>query len=297
MVDLHTHTTASDGELTPEDLVKMAYNAEVTTLAITDHDTVDGIEPAINEAKKYNIFIVPGIEISCISDIYSEEHHIIGLYIDHNNPELHKTIEKVQKFRETRNISIIKKLSQLGYPLTHSDISSINKEINRIGKPDIADLLVRKGYVNNRWEAFNRLLDNKKGEASIKKELVNIQEAITVIHNAGGVSILCHPDKIERDCFDFEKVLSTFTKYGLDGIEVFYTGYKKTRVKYYKRLATRFNLLLSGGSDFHYMKSYGQRLGFYGIKKNIPDYIADKIYSYKINKVVFCDDSIYSEKT
>lgn len=285
MIDLHTHTTASDGVLTPTQIIEQAANNNITTLAITDHDTVNGIAEGLEAAEKFNITLIPGIEISTKADLFADEIHLVGLFIDTQNQDLLQTLELLHNYRENRNKKIIEKLKDIGIEIPEEllfNTSSRTKTISTLGKPDFAKALYKIGAVKHEAEAFGKFLNDKNGLAGVSKERIDLEDAISLIHKANGLAILAHPFHITKNYNELYSLVEKYTQCGLDGIEVYYNNYNRKQIKNLKKLAEHFGLLKSGGSDFHFAGGYRQaRLGFFGEKKNIPDDILKDIMRRK----------------
>ena len=275
MLDLHTHTTASDGVLTPTQLIEQAAENNIGTIAITDHDTVSGIAEGLKAAEKLNVLLIPGIEISTKADSFDEEIHLVGLFINPQNPELLHELELLKTFREKRNRKIIERLKEIGIEIPEElllNMSSRPKTIATLGKPDFAKALYKIGAVKHEAEAFGKFLNDKNGLAGVQKERIELGDAISLIHKAGGLAILAHPFHITKNYTELYTLVEKYAGQGLDGMEVYYNNYNRKQIKNLKKLAEHFGLLKSGGSDFHFAGGYRQaRLGFFGEKKNIPD--------------------------
>lgn len=275
MLDLHTHTTASDGVLTPTQLIEQAAENNIGTIAITDHDTVSGIAEGLKAAEKFNVMLIPGIEISTKADSFDEEIHLVGLFINPQNPELLHELELLKTFREKRNRKIIERLKEIGIEIPEElllNMSSRPKTIATLGKPDFAKALYKIGAVKHEAEAFGKFLNDKNGLAGVQKERIELGDAISLIHKAGGLAILAHPFHITKNYTELYTLVEKYAGQGLDGMEVYYNNYNRKQIKNLKKLAEHFGLLKSGGSDFHFAGGYRQaRLGFFGEKKNIPD--------------------------
>lgn len=275
MLDLHTHTTASDGVLTPTQLIEQAAENNIGTIAITDHDTVNGIAEGMKAAEKFNVMLIPGIEISTKADSFDEEIHLVGLFINPQNPELLHELELLKTFREKRNRKIIERLKEIGIEIPEElllNMSSRPKTIATLGKPDFAKALYKIGAVKHEAEAFGKFLNDKNGLAGVQKERIELGDAISLIHKAGGLAILAHPFHITKNYTELYMLVEKYAGQGLDGMEVYYNNYNRKQIKNLKKLAEHFGLLKSGGSDFHFAGGYRQaRLGFFGEKKNIPD--------------------------
>ncbi|HNZ26429.1 MAG TPA: PHP domain-containing protein [Spirochaetota bacterium] len=279
MIDLHCHSSASDGSLTPEELVIKAYDSGISSLALTDHDTISGLSKAKTTARKVGIELISGIEFNCDCD--SGELHILGLFIDETNAELLKLIKKLEEYRKERNEKLIELLTKQGIKLDMDDLFCHNDRIENIGKPNFARALYKNGYAKNEFEAYSKYL-SESNLKSIERKKISDREALDIIHTAGGIAVLAHPDQLGiKDHKLLLSFISDLKEKGLDGIEIFYTGYKKNIIKRYKGIARKYSLLCSGGSDFHGESKYrNNKLGFYGEKKIIPKEILDKMKDF-----------------
>ncbi len=241
--DLHLHTLFSDGTLTPKELLTLSKHNGVKIAAITDHDTLAGLESAIHVAKELDITLIPGIELSTVVD-QSVQVHLIGLFINIDNQTL---ITHTEKIRDARIVGIkdtITQLNRIGVNISWEDVAKMG--VGSIGRPHIARAMLAQGYVKSVPEAFDKYLTKK----SIYKSKVNLDaiEGIDLIHEAGGVAIVAHPRTIgER----LEQTLKTLASAGLSGIEVYAEKYQDIHINYYLKLANQYGLIPSGGSDYH----------------------------------------------
>ncbi len=245
-IDLHVHTTASDGSMTPTQLVQYAAKKKLSAIAITDHDTINGVEEAIMAGEKYNVEVMPGIEISVD---YQYELHILGYNIDYKSQSLNDTLEKLKIFRQQRNPKMVKRLKTLGLDISMEDVEEIAKG-DIIARPHIAAVMVKKGYVGSIEEAFHKYLADGKA-AYVKRQRLTPQEGIALIKKAGGIAVLAHPIYLEQNGIDLELLLMTLKRVGLDGIEGYYPDYSDDMHQHYIALAKKHHLLVTGGSDFH----------------------------------------------
>jgi hypothetical protein len=249
--DLHTHTTASDGTFAPEHNVRLASEAGLAAIAITDHDTVAGIDEAITAGERFGVEVVPGVEISTVAE--GQDIHVLGYYMDYRDKEFLNRLEQLRETRNKRNDMILERLEELGIHISMSDVmESANKsDIDEtIGRPHIADALVRKGYVSNMEEAFDLYL-GKTGQAYVNPPRIRPMDAIDWIRAAGGVAVLAHPG-----LYDNDTLVQDIVDYGVDGIEAFHSDHTPEQEKRYETLALSSNLIITGGSDFH-----GERQG------------------------------------
>lgn len=246
MIDLHIHTTASDGTYSPEDVVRLAKSSGISHIAITDHDTILGVKRAMKEGEELGIEVISGVEISADFEI---EMHILGLFIDIDNQYLLSKLKLLEEFRKERNPRIIKRLQQLGFDITLKEVESLAKgEI--IGRPHIARALVEKGYFKNTREVFETLLGFGK-PAYVRKEKLGPYEAIEAIKRANGLAILAHPHKYLYLENGIEDVLAELKEYGLDGLEAFHSDHTEVETLQLIEASKKLDMCISGGTDFH----------------------------------------------
>lgn len=246
-IDLHLHSHYSDGTLPPAVLVDMAADAQLTGIALTDHDTVEGVDEFLDAARKQGITAVAGLEISSMFREHSL--HILGYGIDHRAEELAARLLQVQQGREKRNRRIIGKLRELGLDIHHEELDSLS-ERGQTGRPHIARLLVHKGIVASPDDAF-RLYLRRNALAWAGRPVYRAEECIAMIHRAGGVAVLAHPGQITPPPVSMAIFLAELVRLGLDGIEVYYPGYSPAVRKRLKDFAARHKLVITGGSDYH----------------------------------------------
>ncbi len=244
-VDLHIHTTYSDGSFTPREVVMYAKYKNISTISITDHDTVDGNEEAIDAGKEFGLEVIPGVEISvCCGE---REIHLLGYFVDYKSESLKIKLEKLRNSKKIRNPLIVKKLKKFGI---HIDLEKLKRKLNteNICRPHIAKEMVKLGYVKDVKEAFDRYLKVGK-PAYVPKEKIDIEEAINLVKECGGLSVLAHPTTIKLGTYEkYYKFLKYLKDLGLDGVEVYYNGYENNMIK---NIAENLNLLKTAGSDFH----------------------------------------------
>lgn len=249
VVDFHTHTSFSDGILTPDELLQKAADRGISAIAITDHDTVDGYIAAKEIVHKYPVELVVGCEFSCYEN--GKEYHLLGYEFDINNPILQSHVKHYHKFRLIRAKQIYNKLIQLGIEF---EFDAIMQKANgaAIARPHIASVLVELGYVEDMREAFNLYLGEGR-PAYHPKANFPVASAIEMINNAGGVAILAHPAD-----FVTQKDLYKMIQSGLDGIEVNHPIHNQSQRKYYHSIAGQYWLLETGGSDYHGSRVYDE---------------------------------------
>lgn len=248
-VDLHSHSTASDGTFAPADVVQLAKNSGLSALALTDHDTVAGIAEAKEAAARLGIDFLPGIEISAEFPRPGTL-HILGYGIDPNRPSLKNLTEQLIAGRNNRNPQIIAKLNELGLDVSMAEWEAEAKG-NVLGRPQLAAILLRKGYVNSIKQAFDRYI-GQGAPAYFDKERLTPRQAFEKIREAGGLPVLAHPVqlRLENDA-QLEQQIKNLLDIGLAGIEVIHSDHNAEVVQKLTRLADKYNLLKTGGSDFH----------------------------------------------
>lgn len=240
--DLHIHTTSSDGLLRPEEVLKWAVYKKLSAIGITDHDTIKGIQPAIDYSINYNIEVVPGIELS--TEYNEDEIHILGYYIDYKKDWLHQKLNEIYEFRYNRAVKMIEKLSNLDIKITLKQVKNIAKT-GTIGRPHIARAMQENGYIDNIKEAFNKYL-GKGCPAYVERYRISCQEAIDMIKKLGGVPVLAHPGLINNKT-NLNKIINL----GIEGIEVYHSKHDDETIRSIYKLAVDRKLLVTGGSDCH----------------------------------------------
>lgn len=278
MIDLHTHSTCSDGTLEPEELVERAKKNGVEAMALTDHDTFDGIKRARKKAEELGIEFICGIEFS--TDYDGKDIHVLGYFIDENNPKVNSKLKELKKEREERTYKIIEKLNQLKLKLT---IEEVMEEVtgDLISRTHIASAMMKKGYVYRRSEAFNQYL-GMRGRAYFPKEGLKTVDAVKMIREAGGFSSLAHPKLIPYGHEKMLQLIDELKENGLDALEIYYPNFSLKDIAYYKRIAEERDLLFTGGSDFHGLNREGIDVACSGIDKELFQKIKNKHFKGKV---------------
>ncbi len=252
-IDLHIHSSNSDGTLSPHEILKLAEHLNLSVISITDHDSIDGIKELMQSKTSSPVKLLAGVEISTSPPDFlakSGSLHILGYAIKTDHTALSKVLDKLQKARKERNPKIIKKLNQIGIDLSMDEVCQ-NSGSGQLGRPHIAALMIKKGFTNSINDAFDKYLANGR-PAYIEKYKVDCKKAISTIHCAGGVSVLAHPGLLKiTDQTLFEKLIQHLKDMGLMGIEAYYSEHNKQQTAYYIGVAERYNLIITGGSDFH----------------------------------------------
>ncbi|MCK5834874.1 MAG: PHP domain-containing protein [Lentisphaeria bacterium] len=275
MIDLHCHSTFSDGTCTPTEIIETACQTGITAIALTDHDTTAGLQEFHESAKHRDIETISGIELAV--SWYRSSVHLTGLFIDENSDYLQNYLVTVKRNRNIRNENIITKINALGYNVTLDDWQ--NEAKNEVpGRPHLATILVEKGMFSNTREVFDKLIGNNL-PGFVKRYQPAPQEGIKAIHEAGGLAFWAHPCAMQnRPYSTIKKVGATLKNFGLDGLETRYSHFTPHEQNNAERFAKQFEVLESGGSDFHGDNSVGVFLGL-GKKDgfNIPDEFLVKI--------------------
>ncbi len=257
-IDLHTHSSASDGSDAPARLAHLAVEKGLRGIALTDHDTVSGLSEFLKETERCGITGVPGVEIS--SHLFSKEIHIVGLFIRPDEPRLLELLAGMRRGREERNREIVRKLAVLGYPIEYEELLALAGG-ESIGRPHIAALLIRKGYFKSMQAAFEQCL--KRGcRAYVPRELPEAAEAIGVIHAADGLAVWAHPVSGQAGERGYaKKMLRKLMELGLDAVETNYSMFSEHQTRMMHEIADAAGILKSGGSDYHGVNQPGIELG------------------------------------
>jgi predicted metal-dependent phosphoesterase TrpH len=262
-VDLHTHSTASDGTAVPTEVVRLAHASGLSGIALTDHDTVAGIAQASSEAERLGIDFLSGIELSC-SFPRPGTLHILGYGIDTRSPVLRKLIAEQSAGREERNRLILERLNTLGLDLHWDEVIEAAGGPGRagsIGRPHLAALLVSRGHAASSRQAFDRYLGGG-GAAYVDTNRLSAERAFATIRAAGGVASLAHPLQLRRQTWaQLEAMVRELSEQGLEAVETIHSGHDDETVAKLTRLADRLELLTTGGSDFHGSSKPGIRIG------------------------------------
>ena len=254
-IDLHIHSCYSDGALTPAEIVERWMAAGYTTIAITDHDGIEGSRIGQEFCLDKDINFVPGIEFDSECEL-GEKLHILGYNIDYEAPALKQSLNQVRTWRDERNAKLIAAINDMGYELTVDEVNRLNAG-RYIGKPTIAKALINRGYVDNVPDAFSKIIDNTKSDYGKKKTLLS-KKVVDVIHEADGTAVLAHPMEQKKNGESWEefkprllKLLDAFVEYGIDGIEVYHPSASEEQSEFLLNYAKEHELIITKGSDFH----------------------------------------------
>jgi hypothetical protein len=239
-IDLHVHTSASDGKFSPSEIVQEALRAGMSAIAITDHDTLGGIAEALAAARGSSLEVIPGVEIS--TDAPSSEVHILGYFVDQDDPTLIRWLHDFQDSRVDRARRILARLSRMGLPLSLGRVEEMANG-GSLGRPHIAGAMVERGYVSTIHEAFDRYIGPNR-PAYVPRRKVTPVEAIQLVRGARGVPVLAHPRLVRQ-------LVPGLAAHGLKGIEAYYAGYRTEDTGELLDLALKHGLIATGGSDFH----------------------------------------------
>lgn len=280
MIDLHTHSTFSDGSLTPEELAAKSRDAGLTAVALTDHDTVAGVPRFIHACNAAGITGISGVEIS--ADIDKGGLHVLGYCVDTDSPSLARLLSEIREGRSKRNMVILRNLNDAGLALSFDEVAAYAGEDN-VGRPHFAQAMLAKGYVSSKEEAFEKYL--KKGRPGYADRFrLSPEGSMAAIHDAGGLPVLAHPFTLEMSNEDLLSFVKRMADAGLEGIEVYYSEHNPSQVKAYRDIALKSGLLLTGGSDFHGAVNPAVQLGkgFGNLKVN--DDLLEKLLSRKADR-------------
>ena len=243
-IDLHLHTTASDGRFTPAEIVAKAAGLGLEVIAITDHDTVDGIAPALIAAREFpRLTVIPGVEIN--TDVPQGEAHLLGYFIDYTNDNLSDALKRLRDSRHLRAQRMIEKLEGLGVTISWPRVRELAAG-GTIGRPHIAQALQEKGYITSFKEAFTRYI-GREGPAYVERDKITQEEAVELVLKARGLPVLAHPFTAGK----VEPIVKRLKEAGLVGLETYYKEYTAGEIRELVTLAQKYGLLVTGGSDYH----------------------------------------------
>jgi len=271
-IDLHTHSTFSDGTKSPSELVQLASVNGVTALALTDHDTMEGVSEALAASVRFDVEVMPGVEVSVVHKGLAL--HILGYCADPEEKELAVALATLQVARERRNGKIISKLQDLGIDTTLEELAEISGN-GQTGRPHIAKLLMNHDVVRSMPQAFDQYLA-KGARAYVGRFAYSAKEVIAFIRGAGGLAVLAHPVQVDKTLCVLNSLLPQLRSYGLEGIETYYPSQKKKMQKRIKTFAKKYDLLLTGGSDYHGDIRPGTRLAG-GHNVYVPPVLLEKL--------------------
>ena len=251
-VDLHLHTTYSDGTLTPNELVQLALTNNLEIISITDHDCTDGVDEAILASLNKNLTVIPGIELN--TDTEDGEIHVLGYFIDYQNKDLQKLLIECRNSRVERARIMVERLNSLGINIQWTRVEEL-AGYGAIGRPHIANAMLEIKSIKTFQEAFEKYI-GRNGIAYIERFRLNVFEAVKTIQQYGGIPVLAHPGYIKN----LDNLLPILIESGLKGLEVFYANYDTNTINKLKNIASKYGLIPCGGSDYHGIKTKTEKL-------------------------------------
>ena len=268
MIDLHMHTTFSDGSISPEELVAMAVENGIKAVAITDHDNTMSYEAAVEAAKGHDLEIIPGIEIN--THYEGHEVHVLGYYIDRNNEYLKEVCAEHNCQRHVQIKELVQKVEKVSKTsFKFEDVASFSREGGTIGRPHVAKALVKKGVAGNISEAFRKFLV-PSAQTYVERHTVTPHEAVEAITDAGGLAVIAHPG----DMPIIEELTKDLMNYGLAGLEAYHRSHSPAIIEFHCSLAERLGLIVTGGTDFHGEAQYYSN----ALKQlHVPDWVYDQL--------------------
>jgi len=278
-IDLHVHSNVSDGTYTPTEVVQLAKEAGLAAFALTDHDTTAGVQEALDAAQQLTdlelpLEVIPGVEISV--GYKDRDIHMLGLMIDHKNEELVRVLDKVQDERVQRNVKMVKNLADAGIDISIEKLTAQEKEGTVLTRAHFARYLALHGYAKDIREAFSKYLEID-GAYYVHREYITPEHAIRLIRDAGGIPILAHPLLYKLPEEELEALVKRLAEHGLGGVEAIYSSNTPEDERYVRRLAEKYNLMISGGTDFHGTNKPHLRIGTGHGDMQIPYEILEKL--------------------
>jgi len=274
VIDLHTHTTFSDGSLTPTQLVEEATALGLTAVAVTDHDTIDGLPEALAAGERLGIRVVPGVEINLEHERITMD--MLGYFLGGRpGAELEAELAELRLYRDERNRRIVERLAELGYPLGPDDLAAAAGD-GAVGRPHIGEALVRRGYVGSISEAFERFL-SRGAPAWVDRRRLSLGAALRLLRASGGLPVLAHPGIIRTDAAGLEHIVREAARLGVAGIECYYPLHDEATVAFCLALADKYALVPTGGSDYHGSVKPDARLGIGSAGLPLPDELLTRL--------------------
>ena len=259
LIDLHVHSTSSDGTLTPEEIAIHAKEIGLKAIALTDHDTINGVEDCLNKGNEIGLKVIPGIE--CATEFNGKSLHILGYGIDIYSDKFKTKLNSVAKERKERNLKMLDKLDKLDIHLSTQDLEEDTPKGTTITRSHFASAMLRKGYISTRNEAFTKYIGDT-GPAYVPRENFTVSDCINMIHDAGGVAVLAHPMLYGYSRSEVTDLIRILKDFGLDGVETLYTTHTPQDTNHLLQVCDTLNLFPTGGSDFHGGNKPGTKLGF-----------------------------------
>lgn len=276
--DLHVHSVFSDGSKTPEELVDIAQKKGLNTIALADHDTVEGIERAMTYGKTRGIEVIPAIELSTARK--GSEIHILGYFIDYNSPELLTEINKYFTARLERARKMVQKLNELGIMISYTDVQRLAGD-KFVGRPHIARAMKEAGYIKEVKDAFSKEFIGNRGKAYVPKYRLTPEEGISLIIKAEGIPVIAHPYLIDKGALFGKEEIKDLMESGLAGMEVYHSNHPPEVTKYYYKVAEELGLLITGGSDYHGENVPGIEMGDVCLEDELVTRLRDSLQQHK----------------
>ena len=276
MIDLHCHSLCSDGSDPPEALPAMAEQMDLKALALTDHDTLDGLDRFIDQQSSVSTRLIPGIELSC--EFAGRDLHVLGLFINHRDAVFQERIQSIRLRRQRRNAQIFQKLKSLKIEIHPEDYIE-REQVELITRAHIADMLKKTGHAATRAEAFQKYL-GEEGIAYVPFEFLSPGEAFKWIREAKGLPVIAHPGRFSGGFFMWEAAMTDLRDQGACGIETYYSDHSDSETAYFLRLCEALNMIPTGGSDYHGRRKPGCGLGAGWGDLNVPDWILNKCEAF-----------------
>lgn len=273
MIDLHTHSTFSDGSHTPQQLAEMAAAVNLKAVSLTDHDCVNGVDAFVEACDRHGVLGIPGVEIS--AEVEKGTMHILGYYVDSRDEALEAVLRKIRGGREARNVEILGKLNGLGCELTWDEVRAYAGE-EVVGRPHFAMAMLARGYVKSKNKAFDRYLAKGK-PAYAERFRLSPADSIEAIRAAGGLAVLAHPFTLDLKPAALRKRVAELRDVGLAGIEAYYSEHTPDMTGRYLELCRAFDLVAAGGSDFHGEVNPAVHLGVGFGSLNVPDAVVEAL--------------------
>lgn len=247
MIDLHTHSSRSDGSDPPERIPELAAKARCTAVALTDHDRVDGIDPARRRGQELGIEVVGGCEVSCTTAFGTL--HLLAYFVEEDDGPLHAELERLQQWRSDRNARLAARLAELGLPVSLEEMEAEAGGVG-VGRPHVAAILVRKGVVSSIQEAFDEWLGDGR-PAHVERPRLGVADAIRLVRASGGVAVIAHPLSLRLEPRKLDQAVQEMAAEGMTGLEALYGRYTAAEREMLSALARRHDLVVTGGSDYH----------------------------------------------
>jgi predicted metal-dependent phosphoesterase TrpH len=273
-IDLHTHSTASDGALSPSEVIQLALRHRITILALTDHDTTDGLPEAQTAAQNTPLTVIPGIELATLQPD-GESIDVLGYLYDSTHPAMQSKLTIIRERRRERAAEIAAKLAALGVPISLERVYALAGD-GTVGRPHVAQALLEAGHITSRQEAFDRYIGDD-GPAHVSHYRLTMKEAIDMLHAAGGVAVLAHPVRVK----DYTERIGDWVALGLDGLEVYYPDHNNAFTKQARVIARQYNLVMTGGSDFHRTSNGRIKLGMMSVPPDCVDQLRARAAQYQ----------------